>query len=58
MLIKWKSDFWTDTTRHVGRTGERNARLIRAKSDREAPETLSSSAQFASLPAEAGCETC
>jgi len=26
--------------------------------DREAPNTLSASAQFAPLPAEAGCETC
>jgi len=26
--------------------------------DREAPDTISTSAQFAPLPAEAGCETC
>jgi len=32
MLIKWKSDFWTYTTWHVGRAGQMNARPIRANS--------------------------
>ena len=36
----WKSDFWTYTTRHVGRAGQMNATPIRANSWPRGPDTL------------------
>jgi len=33
-MIKWKSNFWTHTTRHAGRAGWINARPIRQSRER------------------------
>jgi len=51
MLTKWKSDFWTYITRHVGRVGQMNARSPKRSAQ------LRSSLMSDPLPAEASCET-
>jgi len=49
MLIKWQSDFWTYTTRHVGRADKRTRVPPGQSRDREAPETISATVEFAHI---------